>query len=81
VLRLTLLTSAVASATFVGTLAFAPAVISVGQRLGLAQAELARETSPPVATKQIRECGPLAKIVAALRNTECLVSFSGPGVN
>jgi hypothetical protein len=72
VLRLTLLTSAVASATFVATLSYAPAVIELGQRLGFGRAEIARETPPPQAAERIRECGPLAKIVAALRHTnEC----------
>ena len=69
-LRLTLLTSAVASATFVATLAYAPAVIEIGQHLGFGRTELTREISPAPAATPIRQCGPLAKIVAALNRTQ-----------
>jgi len=72
VLRLTLLTSAVVSGTFVATLAFAPAVVNIGQRLGFGQSEIAREVSVPAAVRLNRECGPLAKIVAALQNSPCV---------
>ena len=70
-LKLTLLTSAVASATFVGTLAFAPAMIDVGQRLGFGGAEITRVSAPPQVTID-RECKTtLQKIVAALKRQDC----------
>jgi hypothetical protein len=72
VLRLTLLTSAVASGTFVATLAFAPAAVNVGQLLSFGQSETARAISQPAVIQQMRECGPLAKIVAALQSRECV---------
>jgi hypothetical protein len=72
VLRLTLLTSAIASGTFVATLAFAPATINVGQLLGFGQPEIAREISAPAAVRENRECGPMAKIVAALQQRQCV---------
>lgn len=70
-LKLTLLTSLIASATFVGTLAFAPAVIDVGQRLGFGRAEVARVSATPPATIG-RECKTaLQKVVAALGSKDC----------
>jgi hypothetical protein len=65
VLRLTLLVSAIASATFAGTLAFAPAVMEIGQRVLTAQTESTISVSAPA--QPIRQCGPLAKIADALR--------------
>ena len=69
-LRLTLLVSGISSATFAATFAFAPAVMDAGQRLFSAQTQIARE-APAVLPQEIRECGPLAKIVAALERREC----------
>jgi len=61
----------VASATFVGTLAFAPAVIELGQRLGFGGAEVARVSAPPKAVVE-RECKTaLQKVVAALGSKDC----------
>lgn len=69
-LRLTLLISAIASATFAGTLAFAPAVAKLGQRVLVGEAATAATVS--AVADPIRQCGPLAKIVDALRNgREC----------
>jgi hypothetical protein len=69
-LRLTLLVSAIASATFASTLAFAPAVIELGQRVLAARTE--STTSLSAAAQPIRQCGPFAKIVDALRDgREC----------
>ncbi len=66
VLRLTLLTSAVASGTFVATLIFAPSAINFGQR------EIARVSAPPAATPKERDCrSPLDKIIAALQYAPC----------
>ena len=71
-LKLTLLTSAVASATFIGTLAFAPAVISVGERLGFGGAEIDRVSAPPPVAVIDRECKTaLQKVVAALKSRDC----------
>jgi hypothetical protein len=65
-LRLTLLVSAIASGTFAATLAFAPAVLDLGQRV------LAQETpSTSVISAEaepLRQCGAFAKIVDALRH-------------
>jgi hypothetical protein len=70
VLRLTLLVSAIASATFAATLAFAPAVIEAGQRFVLGQADT--PAASPIAVEPVQDCAPLAKIVAALRHSgEC----------
>ena len=70
-LKLTLLTSAVASATFVGTLAFAPALIDVGQRLGFGGAEIERASVPPQVTIG-RECKTaFQRVVAALKSRDC----------
>jgi hypothetical protein len=72
VLRLTLLTSAVASGTFVATLAFAPSVINIGKLVGFGQTEISREVSAPVAAPKDRDCrSPLVKIVAALQGAAC----------
>ena len=69
-LRLTLLVSAIASATFAGTLAFAPAVMELGARALAARTE--SPTTVSVATRPIQQCGPFAKIVDALRDgKEC----------
>ena len=69
-LKLTLLTSAVASATFIGTLAFAPAVIEVGERLGFVQSESPQVIAPAVVVNL--ECKTVfKKVVAALKNTDC----------
>ena len=65
VLRLTLLVSAIASATFAATLAFAPAVMELGQRVLTVQT--ATSTTVSAAAEPIRQCGPLAKIVDTLR--------------
>ena len=71
-LRLTLLTSAVASATFVGTLAFAPAVVELGERLGLGQVESLRVSAAPPVVVEPQCKTALQKIVAALKSTDCL---------
>ncbi len=69
-LRLTLLVSAIASATFAGTLAFAPAVMELGQRVLALQTETT--TSVSASAEPIRQCGPFAKIVDALsKRGEC----------
>ena len=65
-LRLTLLISAIASATFAGTLAFAPAVVELGQRVLAAEAE--STTAVSAVADPLRQCGALAKIVDTLRN-------------
>ncbi len=71
-LKFTLLISAVASATFVGTLAFAPAVIDFGERLGFGRAEITRASAPPLQVTVDRECRTaLQKIVAALEDRDC----------
>ena len=71
-LKLTLLTSAVASATFVGTLAFAPAVIDVGKRLGFGGAEIERASVPRSQVTTDFECKTaLQKVVAALKSRDC----------
>ncbi len=64
VLRLTLLVSAIASATFAATLAFAPAVIEIGERTLAARMETAKTVS--AATQPLAQCGPFAKIVDVL---------------
>jgi hypothetical protein len=64
VLRLTLLVSAIASATFAGTLAFAPAVMELGERVRAARTESTTTVSASAAP--IRQCGPFAKIADAL---------------
>ena len=70
VLRLTLLVSAIASATFAGTLAFAPAVMELGERVLAARTEISTTVSAGGAPS--RQCGPFAKIVDALRDgREC----------
>jgi hypothetical protein len=72
VLKLTLLTSAVASATFVGTLAFAPAIIDVGQRLGFGGAEIERVSAPRTQVTIDAECKTaLQRVVAALKSRDC----------
>jgi ABC-type nitrate/sulfonate/bicarbonate transport system permease component len=71
VLRLTLLTSAVASGTFVATLAFAPSVINVGKLVGFGQTEIVRQVAAPAAAPG-RICRtPLDKIIAALQHDPC----------
>ena len=70
-LRLTLLTSAVASGTFVATLAFAPSVINVGKLVGFGQTEIVRQVAAPAAPRG-RICRtPLDKIIAALQHDPC----------
>jgi hypothetical protein len=69
VLRLTLFVSAIASASFAATLAFAPAVIDAGARFVVGQEESVAPA--PAVTMQPRECAPLAKIVAALQRLDC----------
>ena len=70
-LRLTLLTSAVASGTFVATIAFAPSVINLGNLAGFGQTEIVRQVAAPAA-QQGRICRtPLDKIVAALQHDPC----------
>lgn len=64
-LRLTLLVSAIASATFAGTLAFSPAVMELGQRVLAARTE--STTAVSTSAQPMRQCGPLAKIADALR--------------
>ena len=69
-LRLTLLVSAIASATFAGTLAFAPAVMQLGQRVLAGEVESA--TTISAVADPIRQCGPLAKIIDTLSDgREC----------
>jgi hypothetical protein len=64
VLRLTLLVSAIASATFAATLAFAPGVLDLGERVLAAQTRGTSVVS--VQAEQIRQCGAFAKIIDAL---------------
>jgi hypothetical protein len=73
VLRLTLLTSAVASATFVATIAYAPVVVSLGERLAFGQAaESTRKAPPVVVAEQTRDCRSIVgRIVAGLRSDPC----------
>jgi hypothetical protein len=72
VLKFTLLTSALASATFVGTLAIAPAVVDVGERFGFGRAEITRASAPLSQVTIDRECKTaLQKIVAALKDRDC----------
>jgi hypothetical protein len=71
-LRWTLLTSAVASASFVGTLVFSPAVVSLGERFAIGQAATEVVSAPPAQAAVADPCrSPLAKIVAALRRETC----------
>jgi hypothetical protein len=71
-MRLTLLTSAIATMTFVATLAFAPAIAAVGERLGYGQAEVTRASAPVVKVVADRECrSTLHVVVAALGHKEC----------
>src|SRR5262245_14013733 len=72
VLRLTLLTSLVASATFVGTLAFSPAVVSFADRAGWVQSEIAHKSPPPPGVEGLDCLAPLAKLIAGLRGDPCL---------
>jgi hypothetical protein len=55
----------------VATLAFAPAVVNVGQMFSLGSST-ARAIPQPAIGPQERECAPLAKIVAVLQQRECL---------
>jgi len=72
VLRLTLLTSAIASGTFAATLAFAPGVINVGNLVGFGEATISRAGSAPLATPKGRDCRTaLDKVIAALQHAEC----------
>jgi hypothetical protein len=69
-LRLTLLVSAIASATFAATLAFAPAVLDLGQRVLAAQTQSASLVSAEA--EPLRQCGAFAKIIDALSHSgEC----------
>jgi hypothetical protein len=72
VLRLTLLTSAVASGTFFATLAYAPAVIDIGNLVWFGRTDISREVSAsPAAPEQLDCRSPFARIVAALQQAKC----------
>jgi len=72
-MRFTLLTSAIASAIFAATLAFAPAIAAVGERLSIGQSEIARVSAPAPKVVQDRHCGLeiLEIIVVGLGGKEC----------
>jgi len=71
-MRLTLLTSAIATVTFLATLAFAPAIADVGERLGVGQSEVARLSVPPVQVVEDGGCrSSLQIVVVALGHKEC----------
>jgi len=60
-LRRTLLTSVVASASFVGTLVFAPAVTRIGERLATAQSETEGVSAPALQAKSADPCRSTAR--------------------
>ena len=70
-LRFTLLTSAVASATFAATLVFAPDILDAVPRISLGQVETVRESAPVVVEQTFNCNSPLGKIVVALRQGDC----------
>jgi hypothetical protein len=71
-MRLTLLTSAIAAVTFVATLAFAPAIADVGERLGSGQSEVERLSVPQEQVFTAKECRTsLQVVVVALGHKDC----------
>ena len=70
--RLTLLTSAIAALTFVTTLALAPAIADVSERLGSGKSEVARLSTPVEQVFVSRECRTsLQVVVVALGHKDC----------
>jgi hypothetical protein len=67
-MQLTIPTIAIAAATFAATLAFAPVITGAIQQFSLEQAPAV----PVGAAAKDVACPPVAKIVAALGNKECL---------
>ncbi len=67
-MRLTIPTIAIMTASFAATLAFAPAIASVAEQFVRDQSQTVKISLP---AKQELKCAPLAKILAALRGTEC----------
>jgi len=71
-MRLTLLTSAIAAVTFAATLAFAPAIADVSQRLGSGQSEVERLSAPQEQVFTPKECRTsLQVVVVALGHKDC----------
>ena len=71
-MRLTLLTSAIAAVTFVTTLAFAPAIADVSERLGSGKTEVERLSAPQEQVFAARECRTsLQVVVVALGHKDC----------
>jgi len=71
-MRLTLLTSAIAAVTFAATLAFAPAIADVSQRLGSGQSEVERLSVPQKQVFTAKECRTsLQVVVVALGHKDC----------
>lgn len=68
-MRLTIPTIAIAAASFAATLAFAPAIASVAEQFARDQSETVSENLP---AKEVLGCPPVAKILAALRGSECV---------
>jgi hypothetical protein len=68
-MQFTIPTLAIAAATFAATLTFAPVIATVAERFTLEQVPVAPVSAP---AKVETRCPPVAKIVAALRSTECL---------
>jgi hypothetical protein len=65
-LRLTLLVSAIASGTFAATLAFAPAMLDLGQRVLAVETQSTKVVSADA--EPLRQCGAFVKIIDALRH-------------
>jgi len=64
---------AIVAVTFSATLAFAPAIAGVGQRLSFSQFLTAPATAPVEIAKVERDCfTPVAKIADALGNKDCV---------
>lgn len=71
-LRLTLLTSLVASGTFFATLAYAPAIVEITSLVWSGRTGISQEVSAAPSTPERLDCrSPFAKIAAALQNTPC----------
>ena len=70
-MRHTISTVAIASATFAATLAFAPAMVSVGKTMDLSQI-FSTETSSPASEAPRQHCHSiLSEIVVALGGKDC----------
>jgi hypothetical protein len=68
-MRLTIPTIAITTASFAATLAFAPAIAQVAEQFVFSQSQTVKISMP--ANEELR-CPPVAKILAALRGTECM---------